>query len=41
VFVTLGNLVGGAIFMSLGYWLQEGGSGHGSDHKHLSVGQRL
>jgi nitrite transporter len=41
VFVTLGNLVGGAIFMSLGYWLQEGGSGHGSDHKHVSVGQRL
>jgi nitrite transporter NirC len=30
VFVTLGNLVGGAVFLSLGYWLQEGGSGHGS-----------
>ncbi|CAB3807920.1 formate/nitrite transporter family protein [Pararobbsia alpina] len=30
VFVTLGNLIGGAIFMSLGYWLQEGGIGHSS-----------
>jgi len=30
VFVTLGNLVGGAIFMSLGYWLQEDRIGHPS-----------
>jgi nitrite transporter NirC len=30
VFVTLGNLIGGAIFMGLGYWLQEGGIGHPS-----------
>jgi nitrite transporter NirC len=30
IFVTLGNLVGGAVFMVLGYWLQEGGSRHSS-----------
>jgi nitrite transporter NirC len=30
VFVTLGNLAGGGIFMALGYWLQEGGMGHPS-----------
>jgi nitrite transporter NirC len=30
IFVTLGNLAGGAIFMGLGYWLQEGGIGHPS-----------
>jgi nitrite transporter NirC len=30
VFVTLGNLVGGAVFIGLGYWLQEGGIGHPS-----------
>jgi nitrite transporter NirC len=30
VFVTLGNLAGGAIFMGLGYWLQEDGVGHPS-----------
>lgn len=30
VFVTLGNLAGGAIFMALGYWLQEGSAGHPS-----------
>jgi nitrite transporter NirC len=29
-FVTTGNLAGGAIFMGLGYWLQEGGIGHPS-----------
>ncbi|MDE1179911.1 formate/nitrite transporter family protein [Paraburkholderia sp.] len=29
-FVTLGNIAGGAIFMGLGYWLQEGGIGHPS-----------
>ncbi|MFL9911306.1 formate/nitrite transporter family protein [Paraburkholderia sp. RL17-337-BIB-A] len=29
-FVTAGNLAGGAIFMALGYWLQEGGIGHAS-----------
>jgi nitrite transporter NirC len=28
VFVTLGNLVGGAVFMALAYWLQLGASGH-------------
>jgi nitrite transporter len=28
LFVTLGNLVGGALFMGLGYWLQEEGVGH-------------
>jgi nitrite transporter NirC len=31
VFVTLGNLVGGAVFMGLGYWIQEGGIGHPSN----------
>jgi nitrite transporter len=30
IFVTLGNLAGGAIFMGLGYWLQEDGVGHPS-----------
>jgi len=30
IFVTLGNLAGGAIFMGLGYWMQEGGIGHPS-----------
>ncbi|MEJ0004091.1 MAG: formate/nitrite transporter family protein [Pararobbsia sp.] len=30
VFVTLGNLAGGGLFMALGYWLQEGGIGHPS-----------
>ncbi|MFL9967024.1 hypothetical protein PQR02_40095, partial [Paraburkholderia sediminicola] len=30
IFVTLGNLAGGGIFMGLGYWLQEGGIGHPS-----------
>jgi nitrite transporter NirC len=30
VFVMLGNLAGGAIFVGLGYWLQEGGIGHPS-----------
>jgi nitrite transporter NirC len=30
VYVTLGNLAGGAIFMGLGYWMQEGGIGHPS-----------
>jgi nitrite transporter NirC len=30
VFVTLGNIVGGALFMGFGYWLQEGGIGHPS-----------
>jgi len=30
LFVTSGNLVGGAIFMSFGYWLQGGGIGHTS-----------
>ncbi|TCG03771.1 nitrite transporter NirC [Paraburkholderia steynii] len=29
-FVTAGNLVGGAIFMGLGYWLQGDGVGHAS-----------
>jgi nitrite transporter NirC len=29
-FVTAGNLAGGAIFMGLGYWMQEGGIGHAS-----------
>ncbi|WP_338120097.1 formate/nitrite transporter family protein [Paraburkholderia sacchari] len=28
VFVTAGNIAGGAVFMGLGYWLQEGGIGH-------------
>jgi nitrite transporter NirC len=28
VFVTLGNLAGGAIFVGLGYWLQDSGVGH-------------
>lgn len=31
LFVTLGNLAGGGIFMGLGYWLQEGGIGHPSN----------
>jgi nitrite transporter NirC len=30
IFVTLGNLVGGAVFMGLGYWLQDGGIRHSS-----------
>jgi nitrite transporter NirC len=30
IFVTLGNLAGGAIFMGLSYWLQDGASGHTS-----------
>ncbi|MGX5666492.1 formate/nitrite transporter family protein [Rhizobium daejeonense] len=28
VWVTLGNLVGGSVFMALGYWVQFQGSGH-------------
>jgi nitrite transporter len=28
VFVTLGNLAGGAIFLGLGYWLQDKGNGY-------------
>ncbi|KAA1011121.1 nitrite transporter NirC [Paraburkholderia panacisoli] len=31
IFVTLGNLAGGGIFLGLGYWLQEGGIGHPSN----------
>ncbi|HEY2000478.1 formate/nitrite transporter family protein [Paraburkholderia sp.] len=30
IFVTTGNLAGGAIFMGLGYWLQQDGLGHPS-----------
>jgi nitrite transporter len=33
IFVTLGNLAGGAIFMAMGYWLQEDGIGHPSNAK--------
>ncbi|MBB3388369.1 nitrite transporter NirC [Rhizobium sp. BK275] len=28
IWVTIGNLIGGAVFMALGYWLQFYGSGH-------------
>lgn len=28
LFVTLGNLVGGAVFMGIGYWTQQDASGH-------------
>jgi nitrite transporter NirC len=28
VWVTLGNLIGGGVFMALGYWLQVHGTGH-------------
>jgi nitrite transporter NirC len=28
IWVTLGNLIGGAVFMALGYWLQVHGTGH-------------
>ncbi|VWC53006.1 formate transporter [Burkholderia lata] len=30
LFVTLGNLAGGTVFVGLGYWLQDGGIGHPS-----------
>ncbi|MFP3243466.1 MAG: formate/nitrite transporter family protein [Paraburkholderia sp.] len=33
IFVTLCNLVGGAVFMAAGYWLQDGGIGHPSNAK--------
>ncbi|WP_408445441.1 formate/nitrite transporter family protein [Paraburkholderia sediminicola] len=49
VFVTIGNLVGGSVFMSLGYWLQDRHSNRsqsrmavpdsaGADLKHLNLG---
>lgn len=28
IFVTAGNLIGGAVFMGLGYWMQTGSDGH-------------
>jgi nitrite transporter NirC len=33
IFVTAGNLVGGAIFMGFGYWLQDGNIGHAARTK--------
>jgi nitrite transporter len=49
VSVTIGNLVGGSVFMSLGYWLQDRHSNRsqsgmavpdsaGADPKHLDLG---
>jgi len=35
IWVTLGNIAGGAIFMALGYWLQGNSAGHAS---HTSLG---
>lgn len=32
IWVTLGNLIGGAVFMALGYWFQYSSSGHVSFH---------
>lgn len=38
VFVTLGNLVGGSVFMALGYWVQQS---PGERHPTKPVGKRL
>ncbi|SMG48639.1 formate/nitrite transporter family protein [Paraburkholderia susongensis] len=40
LFVTLGNLAGGGIFLGLGYWLQEGGIGHPSNARMPAAGNR-